>query len=173
MSSEHIYKYYQLAPLYQPQKFDIVGRFEGDHKFEKYCERIGAYYGSGEYSITADDIDSIVLDNDPILIVGAGDGSHKSASTVDERLRALFKMDSSHILVPPVICPELSVVGGYQSDKGPVTRLCDISDDESVNECPDIYVSDDNIEDAPIMHPDESANTADDSDDNDITKYLL
>lgn len=90
MSSEHLYHYWKEQPEYAPTKFDIVN---GASSRGSLASHIGGYYGGGEYAISDDDLNAITTESDNILVFGGGKKNYtrnKSASTVDERLMALF-----------------------------------------------------------------------------------
>lgn len=92
MSLEDVYHYYkdQQIDEYSPSRFGIVGGVEiCDSNFNKYCEYIGAALGD-DYKIDADDIDSILVDSDKIIVTGSGKAKSLGASTLDNNLVKLF-----------------------------------------------------------------------------------
>jgi hypothetical protein len=99
MSSEHIYQYYKdyHAPTeYSPTQLGIVGGIEiCDANFNRYCE----YVGAAGLMISDEDLDSILIEPDKIIVTqpgaapktrGGNDLKSNKASTLDDNLVRLF-----------------------------------------------------------------------------------
>lgn len=95
--ADYIYAHTLKAPEYAPSRFDIVGDFQpnGFDVIGGYAKRlaVGEIYGSGEYSVSEEDLLDIDIDEGgAAVIIGNADRHYrsKSASTVEDGLREIF-----------------------------------------------------------------------------------
>lgn len=87
MSSEHVYRYMKERPIYTPDKFAIVGGATVESGFRQIMNAASAQGGS---DFSGQDLSTIQVDDNGVTIVGGALKSIRSASTVDDRLAAIF-----------------------------------------------------------------------------------
>jgi hypothetical protein len=90
MSYEQLYRYFKQQPSYIPNKFDIIGGFPSDTKYDEFT------------NIVAELGFDIVEPEEIVTVIGGETKSrNKTASTVDDRLIQLFAhLDTAKVIRP-------------------------------------------------------------------------